>query len=403
MTKLTKEKELIAEWKTTFLRPIYNMCNVYSGKLFHYTTRDTLWNILRTNCFYARHVRFSNDSQEYLLGKREIERCRNNGNQIELTDPDDCYMICFCKENDILSQWREYARGGVSLELYFTEDIVYTILCNSKTEEENRKSKQINSKNVLYHIPIGLYDKSSEKYQIVYSRPLEVKYIREGDVKLKKCVEEIEEELKNTQREATEENRFLKKLLPYIKHAGFKEEKEARLVFDIDKYKAPYLVDYIDDKGTMKPYIRVQTGNAENFQSTKCKIHCFKIPKKLKEKINKGKIEVPGENETEISVTLELIDDLTQRDEKKSKYIFIEKCVGQQYIFDIIDRDVAAYNAEHKLKIKIWCGGYLPIRGITVGPSSDAVELCESIRHKIGNIFWLKYVDVDISKIPYRS
>ena len=142
------------------------------GSLFHYTTRDNLWNILESNSFYARHIRFSNDSAEYNIGKKEVEAIGNEGK--ELTDLNDCYMVCFCEKDDILSQWREYARGGVSLELNFTQDTFYTIMCNEKTKDINEKDQQ-HPRRQKYRIPPRFHF-DAIPYKVVYAIAISVIY-----------------------------------------------------------------------------------------------------------------------------------------------------------------------------------------------------------------------------------
>ncbi|MGF0034520.1 DUF2971 domain-containing protein [Bariatricus sp. SGI.154] len=387
---MAEEMDIKTRWEQCHVNgQVYDF---YNGSLYHYTTRENLWNIINSNSFYARHVRFSNDSAEYIIGKEEIEKCLDRG---ELSDLDDCYMVCFCKENDILSQWREYARGGVAIQMDFRNDRIYTIKCNADTEKKKEDP---------YFIPGGYFNDSIE-YNLAYARPIAVKYIQPGKDALKNVVNEIKNYTKED-REMAEDD-CLKQLLPYIKHSGFKEEKEVRLVFTVDELNASYLVDYLEDKGMMRPYIRVEVGNAQKRQAEECVIECYKVPNEIKKKIKENleqdilKIKDPDGKEKQIKICLK--GGKTKREEKNRGYIFIENCKYQEYVFQMVDKYVSSYNIDHKNKIRIWCGGYLPIRGITVGPSSDAQELCESITHKIKKKYWMKYVEVNISSIPYRT
>jgi len=58
---------------------------------------------------------------------------------------------------------------------------------------------------------------------------------------------------------------------------------------------------------------------------------------------------------------------------------------------------------QHKDTIKIWCKGHLPIRKIIVGPSEKQNETKESLEYYKRTIYWLKYVDIDVSAIPLRN
>ena len=58
---------------------------------------------------------------------------------------------------------------------------------------------------------------------------------------------------------------------------------------------------------------------------------------------------------------------------------------------------------QYKETIKIWCKGHLPIRKIIVGPSEKQNEIKESLEYYKRTIYWLKYVDIDVSAIPLRN
>lgn len=380
--------------------------------LFHYTTRDNLWNILESNSFYARHIRFSNDSAEYNIGKKEVEAIGNEGK--ELTDLNDCYMVCFCEKDDILSQWREYARGGVSLELNFTQDTFYTIMCNEKAKDIN-ENDQTHPRRQKYRIPPRFHF-AAIPYKVVYAIPISVIYLRknlgqseaEGRYKQKRPgAKEIADIVKiiNENAEEMEKERMLKNLLPFIKHEGFKEEREYRLLFSGIDQISPYVVDYLTDRGKKIPYIRVQVGDAEKGEEDSCTIKYYNVDQELIKNCKKhlGKkrtFNIPNQNK-EIKITFK--QERYKRANEDVGHIYIENCNHQKYIFQMMDYYVTNYNKKHKSNVKIWCEGYLPIRGITIGPSEDAEELCESVSQRIKNIYWLKYVTVNVSGIPYRA
>lgn len=403
MTK-RKKADIRDEWYSLYGFMEKNFLS--KGSLFHYTTRDNLWNIIESNSFYARHIRFSNDSAEYYIGKKEVETIGNEGK--ELTDLNDCYMVCFCKKDDILSQWREYARGGVSFELNFTEDMFYTIMCNEKTKNENEKNKNIHAMS-MYYIPLRFHFRPVQ-YKVVYSVPTSVIYLSKNAGQLgqgrKAGVKKIKEivEIINERAETMEKERMLKNILPFIKHVGFKEEREYRLLFSGIDDISPYVVDYLTDRGRKIPYIRVQFGNAEKGEEMKCTIKYYKVGTQLinqcKTHLKNGRLEIPDKQES-IEITLE--EEKCKRANKDAGHIYIENCKYQKYIFEMIDYYVTNYNKTYSRNVKVWCGGHLPIRGITIGPSEDAQELRESVSQKIKSTYWLKYATVKLSDIPYRA
>jgi hypothetical protein len=100
--------------------------------LFHYTNGAGLQGILESNRFWATHAQYLNDSTELVYAydfiKAAVKRHTDEqapmalaelGYQVttlldpfyvhELLKP---YMVCFCEEGDLLSQWRGYG-GGV--------------------------------------------------------------------------------------------------------------------------------------------------------------------------------------------------------------------------------------------------------------------------------------------------
>ncbi len=124
--------------------------------LYHYAGIETIWKILESDTFLARNIRFSNDSEEYKLGERMI---RQYAEQIFPQIQQDkfyaiiqqgiemFYMICFCREGDLLSQWRGYARDGVCLGMDFLEEAgdiqshteMFTILNNHDHRESGEE------------------------------------------------------------------------------------------------------------------------------------------------------------------------------------------------------------------------------------------------------------------------
>lgn len=380
-------------------RKIYN---VYNGYLYHYTSRENLWNIVDSDSFYARHVRFSNDSEEYFIGKREIENEYNK----KISNLDDCYMICFCEKNNILSQWREYARGGVSLMMDFREPMLYTIKCNTDTEEKNRVERCKGEKSP-YYIPADLYLEELDYYN-EYAEPIKVKYVYPGKGALKNDINKINK----FNCEEMSKEKFYKTLIPYIKHEGFKEEKEVRLIFEIEKGISHYLIQYIESDGIRKPNIRIEIGDARKKESLSCLIRTYKISDKLLSRIQDNLVDgaLGLDHGINVKISFEKISEETllsqlngQGKRTSEGYISIGSCKYQQQVFRYIDHFVADENVSRIKPYKIWCEGHLPIRMITVGPSYDQEELRESIEHKIHNIYWMKYVKVVASDIPYRS
>lgn len=58
---------------------------------------------------------------------------------------------------------------------------------------------------------------------------------------------------------------------------------------------------------------------------------------------------------------------------------------------------------QRETDIKVWCKGHLPIRKIIVGPGEKQKEIKESLEFYRHTVYWLRYIDIEESKIPLRS
>lgn len=391
-----------SEWEESHLIGELNTYKnmIFCGNLYHYTGLATLWNILDSDCLFARNVRFSNDSQEYQLGVRQL--CQYLG-RTQLR-PDDCYMLCFCKEEELLSQWREYGKGGVCLTFDFSSEHYYTLRCNGKTREMNLQDG-IGKEEAGYRIPPQLYSEEL-KYDYQYAMPMSVMYILDGDALTSKKMDEIKQ-LMETKGE-TQKDTCWKKIIPYIKNKRFGEEKEVRLIFSIKKENAPFQVEYLTDEEIKKPYIKVEFDFAEMKYEDQCQVISRNIPPDLSAEIRQeldsmnNKLQYPflaGKDEG-VSISIK------QNDRKKSGKMEFEigSCRMQNMVFEYFYEWANKWNCRLQgPEIKVWCRGHLPIREIRVGPLRNKEEVAESIRHYISNIYWLKCVDVKSSDISYRE
>ena len=83
-----------------------------NGKYYHYTGFDGFWKIIENESLLATQALFSNDSQEISKGKKLLESSEKIINKVKRIDVDG-YILCFCKVNDKLSQWRGYCHNAV--------------------------------------------------------------------------------------------------------------------------------------------------------------------------------------------------------------------------------------------------------------------------------------------------
>lgn len=105
--------------------------------LFHYTTASGMRGILESSRLWATHYRFLNDASELSYGANLLEsllqeRLAEANSELvseflsrSLRTSDafdgmfDCYISCFCERDDLLNQWRTYAKSGGGYALGF--------------------------------------------------------------------------------------------------------------------------------------------------------------------------------------------------------------------------------------------------------------------------------------------
>lgn len=211
---------------------------VHDGLLYHYSKCDTLWRILESDSFFARNIRFSDNSNEYMTGRTTIERFVK-GQELEKEEKDAIFkqnredpmlyfMVCFCMNGDLLSQSRGYAKNGVSLGLDFTDgagkesdvrDHVEYFCVRNNWEYEKALAPKLGKEK--YYI--------GDREQLVFLQmPYKVTYIDQNKKILPREIKSVLSELWEKGDVEERINRLLK-YIPFIKDLGFAEEEECRL------------------------------------------------------------------------------------------------------------------------------------------------------------------------------
>lgn len=370
--------------------------NSKSGVYYHYTSLDSLWKILGSESFRATQARFSNDNEEMLRGvenvKGVLEEIRKEKN-IKLNKSTrqfvadlsfeslDNYIICFCKSDDKLSQWRAYCRDdGVSIGMAFDE-ITTEFYFSEKECSPIRGS--------LYPV-IYMADKKKLSARHITSSTELKEIILSG-------IKSIQSNGQQPVRDA------ITQLIPLIKHGGFFEEEEHRLIVGTsdDPSRIKNLIEYNDNR---KPFITLkfapQIEKDDKRLVSGLQVYCNQILfNNIKSKISERILESHGITREQKE---QLISDIVHIESKEKKIIIgLGECGDQKKVFDIIDK----WNCdENKRQMSIWCNGHLPIRSITVAPSVDKDRTISLIKHMCKyRYFWMKYVKVKGSEIPYRS
>lgn len=390
---------------------------------YQYREFDSFWTILKSDSLWATDARFSNDSQEQQFGTDTLT-CELDEKSKEFLELNEDYIVCFCAEDDKLSQWRGYAaKGGVSMGFDFGGA-------------------------VPFHIPLAnqelKYDMQKDEYCRVFVQSGWVCYLdpNEGQKTRRDRISSLGT-VKESLSDAAQEEYLndLKKAAPFIKHNGFAEENEWRLVFRNEDHKLSPCVRYRgpDALGVMRPYIVIRPGDPE-YNKRPCVIRLY-----VNEKISSDLLAF-------LQKELDSIDDMdgividscrssagiqdkrddfcfgctrrrfTKREQlcryhigkpiyqmyvrKDENSIIISQGENQKRVFQIVHDCVARFLKEkrdiYEGKIPVWCEGHLPIRSLTVGPCIRQKEIVESIQHYCKHVYWLNDVKITASQIPFR-
>lgn len=376
------------------------------GTYYHYTSLGTLWAILETETLRATQARFSNDSEEIKKGVRILEELcsQRKGGPLEKYanrlkhgggEDIDCYIACFCGDSDVLSQWRGYCRSdGVSVGFAFDETRPCYYFKDAADDEQ--EPQEVHLYQVWYVAEEGKAYKGTE--------PISEQNLKD---ELSKKLEELD-----TLSDEQTCKAFIDAAIPLIKHAGFCEENEYRLMirntlsehggkipFPLDKY-----VRYTEMEGLKRPYITISFGKNRLPPHVK-EVRLYGLEKRGEAELRR--LLEPLSARRSWLIKRELACQLVRVDHWKGKpQIIIGPGEDQQEIFEALDRILTAdAGQDNRLfpEVKLWCEGHLPIRSIMVSPCQNQKEVIESIRHYcVHRKFWMKYVDVSGSATPYR-
>lgn len=378
--------------------------------LYHYTSREVFWKIMDTEMLLARHIMFSNDTEENEIGTKKVKQIMEEKN-MQTEDTESLpFMVCFCEKKDLLSQWRGYANEGIALEFDFSKGLYglsgyenkfspfhcFTIMNNDECKDSGEK--YINNFFVLKN-----GKREQEKFFTgVIAAPYHVFYVdkdTESDSIIKECVDKIISESEN---ELVMQKQRIIKLIPYIKNNKFEEESEYRLIFDMKNLLQGDMQQILEQKyvnlevsGIRKPNIRVKFGDQMDSEEEKeysiyySDDRLYNLLKDMKDELEKG--------DSDIVLGL-----FKYKAEVEKNELIISNGKYQAEICTWVRRKLRQSSYSDK-EIKIWCDGHLPIRKIIVGPSKDAEYMVNSIKEYIKTKYWMRDIEVEASQIPLRN
>lgn len=329
-TLWSKEWELL---KCIMEKELPERQNAVYGEFYHYTSFPVLFNILEGNEFWAANVRFSNDAMEERMLR------------LDNLDLRDDYIICFCSEDDMLSQWRGYCHnGGVAIKLNLAYPQTYSVLHSDFDKTGNHIVYENTPLPVVYLNPDGNVENARKRVK--------------DTIDTKRLSDEVK----------------LEDLLPYMKNGYFYEEKESRLVFSNIKGKLSKCIRFrtLSD-GIKVPYIVIRCGNA-------------------------GKMK--GNCSTDVAMYSE---DYIKEQAENENAIWIAEGFDQEAKYYEIIKRVESLEKGGSIcdPIRVFCKGRLPVEKITVAPTYDRERKAEQIKRFCMSKYWLNRVQVEISKIPY--
>lgn len=236
-------------------------------KYYHYTSLENCIKLLDNQSgefgIWASNLAYLNDKEEHINGLNlidaEIEKLLINRDDDlsdwvssykekrvkEYTLANEIYVICFCSERSLLSQWKYYGKdSGVAIE-YNLDRCLYSGFI---------EGSDIYCPNFAY--------------KVVYNNMTKTKII---DEYIKSNISEI---YQDSQYDAIEKQRMIHNNLerlysyaPLFKHDSFSEEKECRLLFR-PLHKSPSenaksLIHYRVSDGRIVPYMKIKIKGRE--------------------------------------------------------------------------------------------------------------------------------------------
>lgn len=426
---MTGEYKKITE---CLLKPTFNLA-LTEGYIYQYRTFESFWQIIQSDKFWATDARFLNDLEEQHMGIKHMckELEENIEDNLEDLEIGESYIVCFCSEDDILSQWRGYAPGGgVSIGFDFRTPIPFSILSKNQVQGSD---DSLLSNDSIWKVCLGVYylDPSPDCDELSILCGTDI--VKREDETLKKRMRHI---------------------VPYIKHSGFREEKECRLVFRHQDFHEENCVQYqYNPTKILKiPYIPIRPGNIayqtksccvraqlsdDDFKSLKNELNalpdveiisclknedknhdevyddkmCFGCSQRIYPETEIGVNGKPGHIKCKYKHNFVVINERVEDQTNGNSYlkkptVMISQGNNQEKLFNQVHKWAKNLNKEKKdmPKIKVWCEGHLPIRSITIGPCPNIDEMYESIRHYCANAeYWLRDVEIKRSEIPFRE
>ena len=228
--------------------------------LFHYTSQEGLIGITESASIWGTNVLYLNDASEFNYAKnllsKEIkifcetnpefnigkswgyfffESLMNNINKLLSSGNYSCYVSSFSEESDLLSQWRGYCKDGSGYSLGFSRISLQNIVNRAGFVLKPciyDEDEQVNGLRELVR-------KASNRFVLEVGTKGE-----NWDTKSKYIAADILLD-------------FIQ-LYPFIKHPKFEEEREWRIVANLQTSKVNNMIKFRSSRTMIVPYIEIQ-------------------------------------------------------------------------------------------------------------------------------------------------
>ena len=236
--------------------------------LYHYTTCGGLKGILDSHSIWCSHIKYFSDPQEWIYGERivtsKIEKLLSGEKDLNIKKLleellllikslplsfHDIYAACFCKEGNLLSQWRSYSNKGGGYSLGFAFD--------SKTkityDFENLRYSKLT---VLRKI---IYDPETQNQLIDNALTKLIESGRSAIIRILKKENSLPLGFVN-QMSMAFANRLIEVIIS-LKNPVFAEEEEWRLIIFKRKVDSQKEVKFREKNGELIPYLPASVYN----------------------------------------------------------------------------------------------------------------------------------------------
>lgn len=232
------------------------------NQIYHYTSLNTINEILKSNSLRACDLRRLNDKKEHkiwfevfdqvvskFLSKKDFdsynEFLKMITSKIEDYKKIDCYVTCFSLERDLLSQWRAYGDDGQGICIGF-----------DKTELLNDMYLNNDPKNE-FKLLNGFLEYN---YEVIHNDLYDIIQLLIRDFLSSSL--ELEEYFNRVDKNEFFKNkcRSIYTRMQDLKDGSFYEEKEYRMFYQIRRFKPDKTINTFERNKRLIPYVSLDFG-----------------------------------------------------------------------------------------------------------------------------------------------